>query len=68
CLSKAHGLIERMSEDVDFKLIVADGLSRSARNKLLSQFKKRLTKVLEVANYHMAGIGISYIAMSTLVQ
>ncbi len=53
CLSKAHGLIERMSEDVDFKLIVADGLSRSARNKLLSQFKKRLTKVLEDANYHI---------------
>lgn len=27
CLSKAHGLIERMSEDIDFKLILPDGLN-----------------------------------------
>ena len=30
CLSKAHRLIERMSEDVDFKLLVPEGLSRTA--------------------------------------
>ena len=29
CLSKAHRLIERMSEDVDFKLVVPEGLSRT---------------------------------------
>jgi predicted nucleotidyltransferase component of viral defense system len=37
CLSKAHGLIDRMSEDIDFKLVVPQGLSRSARSRRLSQ-------------------------------
>ena len=53
CLSKAHSLIQRMSEDIDFKLIVPEGLSRSARSKLLSQFKRRLAKALEEANFHV---------------
>lgn len=51
CLSKAHGLIERMSEDIDFKLVLPEGLSRSARSRLLSQFKKRLAAVLEAAGF-----------------
>ena len=42
CLSKAHRLIDRMSEDVDFKLVVPAGLSRSARSRRLSEFKKRM--------------------------
>ena len=41
-LSKAHGLIERMSEDIDFKVFVPEGLSRSARSKQLSQLKNQL--------------------------
>eukprot|EP01030_Chromulinospumella_sphaerica_P003550 gene3550-3473_t len=53
CLSKAHRLIERMSEDVDFKLVVPDGLSRTARSKRLSQFKKRLVQVLQDAGFHV---------------
>ena len=51
CLSKAHGLIERMSEDIDFKLVLPEGLSRSARSRLLSQFKKRLAAVLVDAGF-----------------
>jgi hypothetical protein len=51
CLSKAHGLIDRMSEDIDFKLVLPEGLSRSARSRLLSQFKKRLAVVLEAAGF-----------------
>ena len=47
CLSKAHRLIERMSEDIDFKLIVPEGLSRTARSRMLSQYKKRLAQDLE---------------------
>jgi predicted nucleotidyltransferase component of viral defense system len=47
CLAKAHGLIERMSEDIDFKLVVPEGLSRNARSKQLSQYKKRLASALE---------------------
>lgn len=51
CLFKAHNLIERISEDVDFKLIVPDGLSRSGRKRTLSQFKKRMISVFEQAGY-----------------
>jgi hypothetical protein len=51
CLSKAHRLIQRMSEDVDFKLVVPEGLSRTARSKRLSQFKKRLAQVLSDAGF-----------------
>lgn len=51
CLSKAHGLIERMSEDIDFKLVLPEGFSRSARSRLLSQFKKRLAAVLVEAGF-----------------
>lgn len=51
CLSKAHGLIERMSEDIDFKLVLPQGLSRSARSRLLSQFKKRLAAALMEAGF-----------------
>ena len=51
CLSKAHGLIERMSEDIDFKLVLPQGLSRSARSRLLSQFKKRLAAALVDAGF-----------------
>ncbi|NTW52694.1 MAG: nucleotidyl transferase AbiEii/AbiGii toxin family protein [Chlorobiaceae bacterium] len=32
-LSKAHGLLERMSEDIDFKVIVPEGLSRNEKAK-----------------------------------
>ena len=51
CLSKAHGLIVRMSVDNDFKLVLAQGLSRSARSRLLSQFKKRLAAALIEAGF-----------------
>lgn len=53
CLSKAHGLIDRMSEDIDFKLVLPEGLSRSARSRLLSQFKKRLAAVLEATGFEV---------------
>lgn len=51
CLSKAYGLIERMSEDIDFKLVLPQGLSHSARSRLLSQFKKRLADALTAAGF-----------------
>jgi predicted nucleotidyltransferase component of viral defense system len=53
CLSKAHGLIDRMSEDIDFKMVVPHGLSRSARSRLLSQYKKRLAADLEQLGFHV---------------
>lgn len=40
-LSKAHGLVERMSEDVDLKIVLksGNGLGRSALKKYLSELK-----------------------------
>jgi len=35
-VSKAHRLTERTSEDVDLRVIVPNGLSRSAQKRLLS--------------------------------
>jgi predicted nucleotidyltransferase component of viral defense system len=58
CLSKAHSLIERMSEDLDFKLVLPQGLSRSARSRVLSQFKKRLAVVLVDAGFAVPANGI----------
>jgi len=51
CLSKAYRLIDRMSEDIDFKLVVPQGLSRTARSRMLSQFKKHLVGVLEETGF-----------------
>lgn len=51
CLSKAHGLIERMSEDIDFKLVVSEGLSRSQKSRRLSQFKKQLIDELSAEDF-----------------
>lgn len=51
-LSKAHGLIERMSEDVDFKLHVkADGFTKSQRRSLLGGFRDRAVETLKRLGY-----------------
>lgn len=47
CLSKSYQLIERMSEDVDFKVVAPGDLSRSARSRTLSRLKKTLISMLE---------------------
>jgi len=46
CLSKAYGLIGRMSEDIDFKVVLPTGISRSQKSRMLSHFKKHLIAVL----------------------
>lgn len=51
CLSKAYGLIGRMSEDIDFKVVVPTELSRSQRSKLLSHFKKHLIAVFAAEGF-----------------
>ena len=53
CLSKAHGLIQRMSEDLDFKILVPADLSRSALDRRLSQFKKYLITHFSNAGFHI---------------
>lgn len=74
CLSKAHRLIDRMSEDVDFKLVVPEGLSRTARSKRLSQFKKRVALVFQEAGFNVPPEQVvardenSYVAMNLLYE
>ena len=48
-LSKAHGLIERMSEDVDMKVVLVEnhGLSRTAIKSELSELKEHVTATME---------------------
>jgi len=53
CLSKGHGLIDRMSEDIDFKLVTPQNLSRSARCRRLSQYKKRLASDFEQMGFYV---------------
>lgn len=54
-LSKAHRLIERMSEDVDFKLHVVDAtLSKNARRNLLGGFRDITVARLRELGYEIA--------------
>ena len=55
CLSKAYGLLDRMSEDIDFKIAFTSNAptSRNAQSKLLSGFKKRLTEALTDTGFHL---------------
>ncbi|TOZ98134.1 nucleotidyl transferase AbiEii/AbiGii toxin family protein [Burkholderia pseudomallei] len=52
-LSKAHGIIERMSEDVDLKIVLSPshGLSDSALKKHLSALKKKVAETLTVLDF-----------------
>ena len=49
-LSKAHGIIQRFSEDVDFKVIALSlqQLSKTQQSKMLSSFKKEIVRSLSV--------------------
>lgn len=74
CLSKAYRLIDRMSEDVDFKVGVPSDLTKSARSKLLSDFKKRAVSELERRGFLVplseivARDGNNYVAMNLHYQ
>ena len=41
-VSKAHRLTERISEDIDLRVVVPSGMSRSAQKRLLSQVKSEV--------------------------
>lgn len=63
-----------MSEDVDFKLVVPEGLSRTARSKRLSRFKKRVALVFQEAGFQVPPEQVvardenSYVAMNLLYE
>ena len=60
CLSKAHGIIERMSEDVDFKVVITNpDHSSSSRRKLLSNFKNSLASYFRATELEVTEAGIA---------
>jgi len=54
CLSQAYGILERISEDADFKVVLPDGLSRSQSKKRLSALKHRVISGMEEAGFGLA--------------
>jgi predicted nucleotidyltransferase component of viral defense system len=50
-VSKAHRFTERISEDVDLRVIVPTGLSRSAQKRLLSHVKAEVLDRLRQQGY-----------------
>ncbi len=55
-LSKAHGLIQRFSEDVDFRVVAALEGSRSSQGKKLSDFKHTVVKALGEAGFRVGNL------------
>lgn len=53
CLARAHKLIRRMSEDVDFKIVPVDAvpMSKSQRRKQLAELRDKITTSLQVAGF-----------------
>lgn len=68
CLSKAYGLIERMSEDVDFKVVVPTELSRSARGRKLSWLKTSLVAHLTETGFTVPERGVTARAENNYVS
>ena len=58
CLSKAYRLLQRFSEDVDFRLLVPDSSphrrSRTTLKRALSAYKKALVECLHTAGFPLA--------------
>lgn len=55
CLARAHKLVRRMSEDVDFKVVPLDiaPLSKHQRRRQLGDLRKRITVSLQAAGFQI---------------
>lgn len=55
CLARAHRLVARMSEDVDFKIVHPDSapLNRSKRRSLLGDLRARVLAALQAEGFHI---------------
>lgn len=55
CLARAHRLVDRMSEDVDFKIVADDPTPMSAnqRRKQLGTLRDRITATLQAAGFDL---------------
>lgn len=53
CLARAHRLVARMSEDVDFKIVPDDSAPMSAnqRRRQLGELRNRITAALQTAGF-----------------
>ncbi len=58
-LSKGHGLIQRMSEDIDFKLVLPPEWTRSKTKRDLSDLRKRLGNHVKEAGFALPDEGIT---------
>lgn len=50
CLARAHKLVSRMSEDIDFKIVPigADAISKTQRRRQLAELRDKITWSLRV--------------------
>lgn len=48
CLAKAHKLVKRMSEDIDFKIVLKNKNAFSSKNQLLKELKKFRLLIVEM--------------------
>ena len=52
-LSKGYGLIQRMSEDIDFKLVLPTGWNPSQTRRELRALRRRLTQWMREAEFDL---------------
>ena len=57
-LSKGHGVIQRMSEDIDFKLALPTSWSRSQARRKLNACRKELAETMRAADFDLPEAGI----------
>jgi len=57
-LSKGHGVIQRMSEDIDFKLALPTSWSRSQARSQLSACREELAEMMRAADFDLPEVGI----------
>lgn len=58
CLAKAHRIIQRMSEDCDFRLSTKPGASfpsKEAKRKALREFRHNIVEALQKGEFEIAG-------------
>lgn len=54
-LSQAHQLIDRMSEDIDFRVVLPELASKTRQRKFLSALKDDLTRAMDEAGFPLNG-------------
>jgi hypothetical protein len=68
CLSKAHGLVRRMSEDVDFKIRMPASASRGSARRALSDLKHALAGHLRNAGHALPADAVEGRAENTKIS